>query len=200
QVTGLDSRAIWPVNTRGDEVLHVFLSHESTLVASVTIEVTPSGNTPSLTAVLAHTASNHNMGLSCSHNKKWETAFKGKTTTRSSNRKPRKEYQVGLMLQVNKTSVHIDGRLLGKEEVLLAGERPPEVLMVLLWRVRWARISRLTVKNVFLYNRPLNSTAMRALKDSVPVPTREAAPTPSEKIRVVDTLREHVAGDITEEK
>ncbi|RNC31792.1 putative trans-sialidase [Trypanosoma cruzi] len=139
------------------------------------------------------------MGLSCSHNKKWETAFEGKTTTRSSNREPRKEYQVGLMLQCNKTSVHIDGRSLGEEEVLLKGQRPPEVL-----RVRFVACggheSRLTVTDVFLCSRPLNFTAMRALKDSVPVPTREAAPTPPERIRVVDSVSEHVAGDITEEK
>ncbi|EKF30980.1 trans-sialidase, putative [Trypanosoma cruzi marinkellei] len=73
--TGLDSRAIWPVNNRGDKVLHVPLSQEFTLVASVTIDGTPSGNTPLLTAMLASTASNHAMGLSYSHNKKWETMF-----------------------------------------------------------------------------------------------------------------------------
>ncbi|RNC36103.1 putative trans-sialidase [Trypanosoma cruzi] len=103
------------------------------------------------------------------------------------------------MLQCNKTSVHIDGRSLGEEEVLLKGQRPPEVL-----RVRFVACggheSRLTVTDVFLCSRPLNFTAMRALKDSVPVPTREAAPTPPERIRVVDSVSEHVAGDITEEK
>ncbi|RNC34525.1 putative trans-sialidase [Trypanosoma cruzi] len=118
QVTGLESRAIWPVNTRGDEVRHVFLSHDSTLVASVSIEETPSGNTPPLTAMLADTASNHTMGLSCSHNKTWETMFEGKTTTRSSTWVSKKEHQVALMLQGNKASVHIDGRSLGEEEVL----------------------------------------------------------------------------------
>ncbi|EKG01159.1 trans-sialidase, putative [Trypanosoma cruzi] len=41
---------------------------------------------------------------------------------------------------------------------------------------------------------------MRAPKDMIPAPTRGAAPTPPEKIRVVDTLREHVAGDIGEEE
>ncbi|RNE95503.1 putative trans-sialidase [Trypanosoma cruzi] len=103
------------------------------------------------------------------------------------------------MLQGNKASAHIDGRSLGEEEVLLKGEKPPDVL-----RVRFdawvGHESHVTVKNVFPYSHPLNSTAMRALKDSVPAPTREAAPTPPEKIRVVDTVREHIAGDITEGK
>ncbi|RNC42823.1 putative trans-sialidase [Trypanosoma cruzi] len=103
------------------------------------------------------------------------------------------------MLQGNKASVYVDGQSLGEEEVLLTGQRPPEVL-----RVRFdacgGHESHVTVKNVFLYNRPLNFTAMRALKDRVPVPTREAAPTPLEEIRVVDSVREHIAEDITEEK
>ncbi|EKF99634.1 trans-sialidase, putative [Trypanosoma cruzi] len=129
QLTGLGSRAIWPVNTRGDNNLrHVSLSHDFTLVVSVTIEGAPSGNTPPLTAVLAHTASNHTVGLSCSHNKKWETTFECKTTTRSSTLEPKEEYQVALMLQGNKASVDVDGESLGKEEVPLTGETPPEVL------------------------------------------------------------------------
>ncbi|RNC51763.1 putative trans-sialidase, partial [Trypanosoma cruzi] len=128
QLTGLESRAIWPVNTRGDNVRHVSLSHYFTLVASVTIEEAPSGSTPLLTAVLADTASNRTMGMSYSHKKKWETTFEGKTTTRSSTWEPRKEYQVALMLQGNKASVHIDGESLGEEEVPLTGERPLEVL------------------------------------------------------------------------
>ncbi|RNE97424.1 putative trans-sialidase [Trypanosoma cruzi] len=128
QVTGLWSRAIWPVNTRGDKLRHVSLSHYFTLVASVSIEETPSESTPPLTAMLADTESNHNMGLSYSHNKKWETTFEGKTTTHCSAWEPRKEYQVALMLQGNKASVYIDGESLGEEEVPLTGERPPDVL------------------------------------------------------------------------
>ncbi|RNC34442.1 trans-sialidase [Trypanosoma cruzi] len=112
--TGLESRAIWTVNTRDDNVRHVFLSHHFTLVASVTIEEAPSGNTPPLTAVLANTASNRTMGLSCGHNKKRETAFEGTTTTRRSTWEPKKEYQAVLMLQGNKASVHFDGQLLAE--------------------------------------------------------------------------------------
>ncbi|RNF00680.1 Sialidase 85-1.3 [Trypanosoma cruzi] len=197
QLTGLGSRAIWPVNTRGDEVRHVFLSHDFTLVASVSIEEAPSGNTPRLTAVPASTESNHTMGLLCSHNKKWVTAFEDKTTTRSSTWEPKKEHRVTLMLQGNKASVDVDGESLGEEEVLLKGERPPDVL-----RVRFDACGghESHVTDVFPYSRPLDSTAMRALKDRVPAPTREAAPTPPEKFRAVDTVREHVAGDITEGK
>ncbi|RNC35493.1 trans-sialidase [Trypanosoma cruzi] len=197
--TRLESRAIWTVNTRGDNVRHVSLSHNFTIVASVTIEEAPSGNTPLLGAMLSGTASNHTMGLSYSHKKKWETAFEDKTTTRTSTWVPKEENQVALMLQGNRVSVDVDGESLGEEEVPLTGERPPDVLRFC-FGACGRQESHVMAENVFLYSRPLNFTEMRALKDRVPVPTREAAPTPPEKIRVVDSVREHVAGDITEEE
>ncbi|RNF03487.1 putative trans-sialidase, partial [Trypanosoma cruzi] len=199
QLTEPESRAIWLVNFPGDNVRHVSLSHNFTLVASVTIEEAPSGNTSLLTAMLADTESNHTIGLSYSHNKKWEAILKGETTTRSRPWVPKEECQMALMLQGNKASVHIDGQSLGEEEVPLTGEKPPDVLR-LCFGACGGQESRLTVTNVFLYNRPLDSTAMRALKDGVPATTREAAPTPPEKIRVVDSVREHIAEDITEGK
>ncbi|RNE97038.1 trans-sialidase [Trypanosoma cruzi] len=118
QVTGLESRAIWPVNTRGDKLRHVSLSHYFTLVASVTIEEAPNGNTPPLTAMLADTESNHTMGLSYTADNKWETMVKGKNTTKTEGSawKPRKEHQLALMLQGNKASAYIDGKSLGKEK------------------------------------------------------------------------------------
>ncbi|RNC44313.1 trans-sialidase [Trypanosoma cruzi] len=103
------------------------------------------------------------------------------------------------MLQGNKASVHTDGHLLGEEEMLITGEKPPEVLRFC-FGACGGHESHVTVTDVFPYSRPLNSTSMRALKDRVLVPTREAAPTPPEKIRVVDSVREHIAGDVTEEK
>ncbi|RNC40140.1 trans-sialidase [Trypanosoma cruzi] len=139
------------------------------------------------------------MGLSCSHKQKGETVFKGKTTTRSSTWVSKKECQVALMLQGNKASAHIDDHSLGEEEVPLTGERPPEVLRFC-FGACGGHESHVTVTDVFPYSRPLNFTAMRALKDRVPVPTREATPTPPEKVRVVDSVREHIAGNITEEK
>ncbi|EKF26197.1 trans-sialidase, putative, partial [Trypanosoma cruzi marinkellei] len=113
QFAGFESRAIRPVNTRGDKVRHVFLSHNFKLVVLVIIEEAPSGNTPLLAAMLANTEANLAMGLSCSHNKKWEMAFEGTTTTQSSNWERKKDYEVALMLQGNKASVYNDGQSLG---------------------------------------------------------------------------------------
>ncbi|RNC33753.1 trans-sialidase [Trypanosoma cruzi] len=112
QLTEPSSRVSWSVNTRVNNVRHISLSHNFTLVALVTIEETPSGNTLLLTATLADTNSNHTMGLSYTADKTWGTGLKGKTTTQSGRWEPKKEHQVALMLQ---------------------GKRPLCTLMVIRW-------------------------------------------------------------------
>ncbi|RNC36673.1 trans-sialidase-like protein [Trypanosoma cruzi] len=179
QLTESNSGALWSVNTRDDNLRHVFLSHDFTLVATVIIQNVPSGKTPLLTATLANTESNHTMGLSYTADKKMETVFNNKITPKSSTWEPKKEYQVALMLQDKKASAYIDGRSLGEGEVLLTGEKSLELVQFCFGAcvqesspTAAGQHSPVTVKNVFLYNRPLNSTEMRAIKDRVPVPTR----------------------------
>ncbi|EAN82320.1 putative trans-sialidase, Group II [Trypanosoma cruzi] len=178
QFTGHSSRVSWYVNTRINNVRHISLSHNFTLVASLIIEEAPSNNTPLLTATLANNNSNHTMGVSYSHNK-LGIMFEDNTKTQSSTWEPKKEHQVALMLQGNKISVHIDGESLGEEETPLTGERQLE-LAGFCFGACGMQNSPVTVKNVFLYNRPLNSTEMRAIKDRIPVSTR--APEPQVKI------------------
>ncbi|EAN81678.1 trans-sialidase, putative, partial [Trypanosoma cruzi] len=182
QLTEPDSRVSWSVNTRVNNVRHVSLSHNFTLVASVTIEETPSGNTPLLTATLADTNSNHTMGILYTADKKWVTMFNDKTTTQNGSWEPKKGYQVALMLQGKKASVYIDGKSLGEDEALLTGEAPLETLEFCFGACGEdaGQKTKVTVKNVFLYNRPLNPTEMTAIKDRIPVPTR--APEPQVKI------------------
>nr|AAD13347.1 surface glycoprotein Tc85-11 [Trypanosoma cruzi] len=186
-----DSRAIWPVNTQGDNVRHISLSHNFTLVASVTIEEAPSEKTL-LTAVLGNTEPPYIMRLSYTADNKWETMLKDEKTTRRSTWELKKEYQVALMLQGNKRSVYVDGELLGEEEVPLTGETPLEPFGFCFGACgedddgeepspeEIGKKPRVTVTNVFLYNRPLNSTEMTAIKDRKPVPKR--APEPQVKI------------------
>ncbi|KAF5216386.1 hypothetical protein ECC02_010862 [Trypanosoma cruzi] len=167
KLTESNSGVIWFVNIPDDNVRHISLSHNFTLVASVTIEEAPSNNTPLLTATLANNNSNHTMGVSYTADNKWGKMFEDNTKTQSSTWEPKKEHQVALMLQGQKASVYIDGRLLGEEEVPLKGETPLE----LFWFCFGAcdedagQKTKVTVTNVFLYNRPLNSTEMRAIKD-----------------------------------
>ncbi|KAF8284563.1 putative trans-sialidase, Group II [Trypanosoma cruzi] len=167
QLTEPSSRVSWSVNTRVNNVRHVSLSHNFTLVALVTIEETPSGNSPLLTATLANTGFKHTMELSYTADKTWVTGLKGKTTTQSGSWEPKKGYQVALMLQGNKASVYIEGKLLRQEEVPLKGVAPLETLEFCIGACGEdaGQKTKVTAKNVFLYNRPLNSTEMTALKD-----------------------------------
>ncbi|KAF5225363.1 hypothetical protein ECC02_001541 [Trypanosoma cruzi] len=178
QLTESNSGVMWPVNTRVYNVRHISLSHNFTLVASVIIEEAPSNNTPLLTATLANNNSNHTMGVSYTADNKWGKMFEDNKKTRSSTWEPKKEHQVALMLQGNKISVHIDGRSLGEEKVSLKSETPLETLEFCFGACgeNAGQKTKATVKNVFLYNRPLNSTEMRAIKDRIPVSTRAPEP------------------------
>ncbi|RNC41404.1 trans-sialidase [Trypanosoma cruzi] len=95
------------------------------------------------------------------------------------------------MLQGNKASVYIDGELLGEEEALSTDGRPIDVADFCFGacdfdddesstKKKPSKKPRVMVKNFFLYNRPLNSTAMTAIKERKPVPKR--APEPQVKI------------------
>ncbi|ESS55395.1 Sialidase 85-1.3 [Trypanosoma cruzi Dm28c] len=125
QLTGLESRAIWSLNTRDNKVRHVFLSHDFTLVASVTIEGTSSEKTPLLTATLGDTNSNHTTGILYTADNKWVTMFEGKKTKKESGTmEPKKEHQVALTLHGKKVFFCIDGKFLVEEEVLPTDEAP----------------------------------------------------------------------------
>ncbi|RNC35149.1 sialidase, partial [Trypanosoma cruzi] len=165
QLTEPDSRVMWLVNIPGDNVRHVSLSQNFTLVASVTIEETPTADAPLLGAILGDAGPEYLMRLSYTADSKWETMVKGdtKTTTESSTWVAGKEYQVALMLQGNKASVHIDGKSLGEEEALLTGETPLEYLSFCFGACGMQK-SPVTVKNVFLYNRPLNVGELKMVR------------------------------------
>ncbi|EKF38031.1 trans-sialidase, putative [Trypanosoma cruzi marinkellei] len=172
QLTDPDSRVIWSVNTRDNNLRHVFLSHNFTLVAlvaSVTMEEIPSGNTPLLTARLVNTGSNHTMGLSYLADKTWVTGLKGNKATQSGSWDAEEEHQVALMLQGKKGSVYFDGQLMREEEVPLTDETPLEALEFCLGACGEGAGQKInvTVKNVFLYNRPLNPTEISVIKKKV---------------------------------
>ncbi|PWV16738.1 putative trans-sialidase [Trypanosoma cruzi] len=167
QLTEPNSGVIWPVNIPDDNVRHISLSHNFTLVASVTIEKAPSEDAPLLGAMLGDTNSPHTMGILYTADRKWMTVLKDKKTTKSGTWEAGKEYQVALMLQGNKIFVYFDGKLLGEEELPLKSERPLE-LVSFCFGACGIQNFPVTVANVFLYNRPLNSTEMTAIKDRKP--------------------------------
>ncbi|PBJ79553.1 trans-sialidase [Trypanosoma cruzi cruzi] len=186
QLTESNSRVIWPVNIPDDKVRNVFLSHYFTLVASVTIEEAPNNNTPLLYAALGDARPSYIMGLSYTADNKWETKFEGKNTTKTEGSawEPRKAHQLALMLQGNKASAYIDGKSLGEGEVPLTGEKPLGLFGFCFGACEIGdgvekpspkeigKKPRVTVTNVFLYNRPLNSTEMTAIKYRKPALAR----------------------------
>ncbi|RNC35900.1 trans-sialidase [Trypanosoma cruzi] len=103
------------------------------------------------------------MGILYTADKEWVTMFSDKIT-KSGTWEPKKEYQVALMLQGNKASVYVDGKLLGEEETMLTVGTPLELVRFCFGACEM-HSSSVTVKKVFLYNRPLNSTEMTAIKD-----------------------------------
>ncbi|KAF8306613.1 putative trans-sialidase, Group II [Trypanosoma cruzi] len=187
QLTESNSRVIWPVNIPDDKVRNVSLSHNFTVVASVTIEEAPNNNTPLLYAALGDARPEYFMRLSYTADNKWETMFEGKNTTKTEGSawEPRKEHQLALMLQGNKASAYIDGKSLGEGEVPLTGEKPLGLFGFCFGacdigdddeeessQEEIGKKPRVTVTNVFLYNRPLNSTEMTAIKYRKPALAR----------------------------
>ncbi|KAF5216383.1 hypothetical protein ECC02_010859 [Trypanosoma cruzi] len=177
--TGPGSRATWPVNSREDNNQYSFVNHDFTVVATVVIHQVPKESTPLLGASLGDGAGKKIIGLSYSMNKTWETVFDGTTkTAKDSNWEPGKEHQVALILQDgNKGFVYVDGVIVGSSGTIPTLETLGHEITHFYFGGDEGDInSSVTVTNVFLYNRPLNSTEMDAIKDRKPVPTRAPEP------------------------
>ncbi|RNC39581.1 surface protein-2, partial [Trypanosoma cruzi] len=172
--TGPGSMAIWPVNSREDNNQYGFVNYDFTVVATVTIHQAPSESTSLLAAGLGDGAGKKIIGLSYSVSKTWDTVFYGTTKAQKNTWEPGREYQVALMLQDgNKGSVYVDGVIVGSPETITTLEtRGAEVTHFYFGGDEGDSDSNVTVTNVFLYNRPLNPTEMRAIKGRAPVSTR----------------------------
>ncbi|EAN97532.1 putative trans-sialidase, Group II [Trypanosoma cruzi] len=166
QVTEPDSRVMWSVNSREKNGPYTFENRQFVLVATVAIHQVPSEDAPLLGATLGDTNFNHTMGILYTADNKWVTMFDGKnTTTEGSTWEPKKEYKVALMLQGNKGFVYIDGESLGEEETPLTGERQLE-LAYFCFGACGMQNSPVTVKNVFLYDRPLSVGELKLVRKS----------------------------------
>ncbi|PWV04871.1 putative trans-sialidase [Trypanosoma cruzi] len=170
--TGPGSRAIWPVNSREDNNQYGFVDHNFAIVATVTIHKAPKKSTPLLGASLGEGHPTKMIGLSYGAGSKWETVFDGKTTAQDSTWEPGKEYQVALMLQGgNNGSVYVDGKLVGSSETIPTLETTVlEISHFYIGGDEGDSDSDLTVKNFFLYNRPLSADELKMVtkrEDSV---------------------------------
>ncbi|KAF8288675.1 stage-specific surface glycoprotein gp82 [Trypanosoma cruzi] len=169
--TGFGSGAIWPVNNRESNGPHTFVNYDFTLVATVIVHKVPKNSTTLLGAVLAEPISTLFIGLSYGMDGTWETVFNGETTTSGSTWMPGKEYQVAIMLQDgNKGSVYVDGMSVGSLATLptpeVRGAEIADFYFVGGEDEEDKKSSSVTVKNVFLYNRPLGADELRMVKKS----------------------------------
>ncbi|RNE94809.1 group II trans-sialidase superfamily [Trypanosoma rangeli] len=162
--TGSKSYAVWPVNMRKYRSVHSFVNYAFTLVATVTIHEVPKESVPLLGAGLGRKQSTTFVGLSYTTQKRWGTVFNGMTTTHNSAWEPGKEYRVALMLQDNKGSVYVDGVLVGSSDTLPTPESRRHDISHFYFG--GGKNSSVTVKNVFLYNHPLNAMKLKKVDSS----------------------------------
>ncbi|RNE95377.1 group II trans-sialidase superfamily [Trypanosoma rangeli] len=163
--TGFGSYAMWPVNMWKHRNVHGFVDYEFTLVATVTIDEVPNRGYSLVHASLGEGEITTFVGLSYTTKKRWGTVFDGiTTTTHNSTWKPGKEYKVALMLQGNKGSVYVDGVLVGSSDTLPTPEARTHDITHFYFG--GSKNSNVTVRNVFLYNRPLNAMELKKVDDS----------------------------------
>ncbi|KAF8301307.1 putative trans-sialidase, Group V [Trypanosoma cruzi] len=169
--TGSGAGAEWPVGKQGGNQLYHFANYNFTLVATVSIEKMPEGNTPiPLMGVKMKGAGNSVLlGLSYGSGKKWQVlCCDGKTEELERNWGTDKTYQVAIMLQ-NGTqgSVYVDGQLVcGNEECALGNGGSKEISHFYIGgdgaNAENKEGVSVTVTNVLLYNRPLDDTEIAA--------------------------------------
>ncbi|RNF09267.1 group II trans-sialidase superfamily [Trypanosoma rangeli] len=152
--TGSESYAMWPVNMWKYHYIDSFVNYAFTLVATVRIHQVPNESIPLLGAGLGDNENTTFVGLLYTTEKRWGTVFNGMTTTHNSAWKPGKEYKVALMLQGNEGSVYVDGVLVGNTNKLpILKSRRHDISH---FYFGGGKNSSVTIKNVFLYNRPLS--------------------------------------------
>ncbi|RNE95419.1 group II trans-sialidase superfamily [Trypanosoma rangeli] len=163
--TGSESYAMWPVNMWKHHYVDSFVDYEFALVATVTIDEVPNESVPLLGAGLEDNENTKFVGLLYTTEKRWGTVFNGMTTTtHNSTWEPGKEYKVALMLEGNKGSVYVDGVLVGSSDTLPTPESRRHDISHFYFG--GGKNSSVTVRNVFLYNRPLNAMELKKVDGS----------------------------------
>ncbi|EKF39487.1 trans-sialidase, putative [Trypanosoma cruzi marinkellei] len=160
--SGPGSKGIWPVNRGELNRQYSFVDYNFSLVATAIIAATPTENTPLLGASLEDLGATNFIGLSCTVDKRWETVLNGAKTTSSKTCEPGKEHQVAIMLQDNRGVVCVDGEIVGSSETMSTlGTRAVQVSDFYFGGGKGE--NSVTLKDVFLYNRPLSFAELRKI-------------------------------------
>ncbi|KAF8296369.1 putative trans-sialidase, Group V [Trypanosoma cruzi] len=179
--------AEWPVGEQGENQLYHFANYNFTLVATVSIDKVPEGDTPiPLMGVKMNDGMAVLLGLSYDSGKKWHVLCGDrKTTTKlSSTWETGRPQHVAIVLQNgNQGFVYVDGRRVGNEECALENTESQEISQFYIGGDGGSAVSAgsregvsVTVTNVLLYNRPLSSaemTALNTIKLSIPQTAKE---------------------------
>ncbi|ESS58066.1 trans-sialidase [Trypanosoma cruzi Dm28c] len=182
--TGRGAWAEWPVGEQGENQLYHFANYNFTLVATVSFEGEPEGDTPiPLMGVKMNDGDEGGsklMEFSYGSEKKWRVLCGGKTTTEHSRTwDPETTHQVAIVLQ-NGTqgSAYVDGQRVWNAQCELKSTESKEISHFYIGGdggsaddKRSQEELSVTVTNVLLYNRPLTDTEIAGLaKNTITIP------------------------------
>ncbi|RNC45467.1 amastigote surface protein 4, partial [Trypanosoma cruzi] len=188
-VTFKGAWAEWPVGSQGQNQLYHFANYNFTLVATVSIDGEPKGDTPiPLLGVKMNGDEEGSklMELSYGSGKKWKLLCSGKTTTEHSStwdpETTKKDHVVILRRNGNQSSAYVDGKRLGDKQCEFDNADSKEISHFYIGGdggsaddTRSQEELPVTVWNVLLYNRPLSSAEITALNKNKPSTPRTVA-------------------------
>ncbi|PWV03270.1 putative trans-sialidase, Group V [Trypanosoma cruzi] len=202
---GRGAWAEWPVGRQGDNQLYHFANHNFTLLATVSIDKVPKeeGSPIPLIGVKLNDSGNTvPLGLSYNKEKKWILLCSGgENTEQSSTWEPDKAYQVAIVLQNEKQgSAYVDGQRVGGDaQCKLENTDSKGISHFYIGgdgkSAEGQEGVSVTVRNVLLYNRPLDDNEIGALNPN------KAPISPPEDVTaavVVDTPSTVVSGPVAQ--
>ncbi|RNC32932.1 c71 surface protein, partial [Trypanosoma cruzi] len=169
--TGSGAGAEWPVGKQGENQLYHFANYNFTLVATVSIHGVPRGDTP-IPLIGAKMNDSENpvlLGLSYDNENKWRVLCGGENTEHSSNWETETQYQVAIVLHNgSQGSAYVDGQRVGNAQLALQDiEGSKGISHFYIGGDGGSAEAQegvpVTVKNVLLYNRPLDGTEITTL-------------------------------------
>ncbi|KAF8284939.1 putative trans-sialidase, Group VI [Trypanosoma cruzi] len=187
--TGRGTGAEWPVGSQGENQLYHFANYNFTLVATVSIDGVPQGDT-SISLMGAKMNGDGNpvlFGLSYNEEKKWQLLCGGENSEdHSSNLATETTHHVVILLRNgNQGSAYVDGQRVGRDEACdLKNTEDKKISHFYIGGdgnsaggVSGVQDVSVTVTNVLLYNRPLDDDEINALNTKLSIPKAKDAKT-----------------------
>ncbi|PBJ76406.1 trans-sialidase [Trypanosoma cruzi cruzi] len=183
--------AEWPVGEQGENQLYHFANYNFTLVATVSIDGEPKEGDTSIPLMGAKMNDDKTvlLGLSYENGGKWKLFCRGGTNTGDQSvtlATETKQHVVILLRNGSQGSAYVDGQRVGNEECALENKDSKEISHFYIGGDGGEKGDsasqevHVSVKNVLLYNRPLDDTEMTALKTKLSIPKAKDAKTVKE--------------------